>query len=753
MTEQIRAKIEIIRQLFSTVRQSTTQATEAINTLNAAFARFAEEGKLGIAGTKFRALFESVIRDSRASTQELRGFVNEVSNLGLALKEAGAFSRQRPGLTGPGAESLRRFPQAMEGPIAETAQRNAAIELRSQVAGFNDLSRAMSSFVDKGVGDASRVFSEFVRITKTAEGATSPLVAMYEKGETALKEYVRELIRVYGEYGKVSANAKQVGEAIDRVNRATQAAINYGRSGREQQMPLREYMGRAHEMSRIGGTTDVGGFFGRFAGAEGSRKVIEDITKAIKEYGFSLKDLSSVQREASTGMSRLQFRRETQITPPGMRDNVSAFESLNLAVTRSGDILEDNQRRFRSFFDGVTHDIVKAAEWAVAIAVVYAPLRKLDELIQEMVRNQILLAEIQIVTGQSADEVYKSFDRVAKVATATGESVEGTLESFKLAYIAAGNTRDEFLRAAVASDLLNDSLVLSKLSTLSEAEAMDILSAALKQLGRDLTEGDLLLDKWVAVSRQANVSIDTLATSFAIVSSASENVGLDIDQLNGIIASAAEVSNMSARETGNMIRAFISGYQTDTAAKELNKYGIAARDASGNLRGFMEVFTEIRALSDAGLISETQMARLSELLGGGARRGAQLASFIRNLGRIDQITEVSKFAETGQALKALDIRMQTVDAVSNEMRVSFSRLAQSLGVEGGFLDVIISLTKAMTAFTNALTGIVKTLGTSTPIFAGGLFTMLLASQNKGTAAHIFEGLAGLGYGVGSRVGR
>src|SRR4030067_2886555 len=166
---------------------------------------------------------------------------------------------------------------------------------------------------------------------------------------------------------------------------------------------------------------------------------------------------------------------------------------------------------------------------------------------------------------------------------------------------------------------------------------MDTLIGALRQSGLSLDQGVVLLDKWVKVSRFASVGIDTLAESFAITAAAASSAGVDVDELNGIIALLAESTTLSATEAGNAVRAFIGGFTTDTAIKELGALGVAVIDVNGDARGFLDVIKQINAMWEAGIISDTQLAKVDKAMAGGVRREAQIITGVKNKGKTQEV--------------------------------------------------------------------------------------------------------------------
>lgn len=415
-------------------------------------------------------------------------------------------------------------------------------------------------------------------------------------------------------------------------------------------------------------------------------------------------------------------------------DEFGTIQKAEYAVDKYHNIIDRSRRSTMNFTDSIKRNMGEFFKWSLALSIVYAPLQKLGELYTAMITNQTKLAQTIVTLGVTQASTSKIFEDAATIAAATGTTVEGVLEGYNLAFRATADVTDQAEKFAVANKLMNDSITLSKLGMISQADATDVLVAALKQSDMKLSDGSILLDKWVTVSRNANVDVNTLATSFAIVGEAAANAGLDVDELNGIIATVAAKTITSAKETGNAVRALVSGYSTDASAKELMKFGIAVTDVQGKARGMMDVFTDIKASVQSGLISKTQLNDIALTIGGGNRRQAQAVLSIMGVQESQNVAQVSKNFEQGAAQKALDIITETIQVKLNTVNVEFTRLAQVLGTEGGILSSLSSLIDLFTVFAKGLTTITSTLGNaSTVLLAMGIGKLALGKGQFGGA--------------------
>lgn len=433
------------------------------------------------------------------------------------------------------------------------------------------------------------------------------------------------------------------------------------------------------------------------------------------------------------------FRISQHIEPTsGITKTTAQYEELSGAIRRTtivqnrhNKILNDTQKRYRDLTSAIARDITEVFKWTVAVGVVYGPLRKLQDLIQIAITNQAKLADIAVVLGKSQADLGEIFNAAADAAREMGEPLEGVIESYDLAYRAAGKYSDQAQRTSMATLLLRDSLLLSKLAGMEQADAMDVLVGALQQLGKELDYGDVLINKWVAVSRQANVSIKDLATSFGITATAAENVGLDVDQLNGLIATlATSMGSMSSSEVGNAIRAFVTGFQSEGAVNALQQFGISVTDTEGSTRDFLSVLEDVAELFQRGLISESQLNKLATALGGqGARRGPQMAAILLQLGQANELASVSAGA-TNEAYDALEVKLDTVETRVTNLANAFQQLAESLGENGGVLDVVSAVLDVAIVLVDTLTEVSDALGPLAPLFGVGAVGMFLANNSN-----------------------
>lgn len=427
--------------------------------------------------------------------------------------------------------------------------------------------------------------------------------------------------------------------------------------------------------------------------------------------GYSISNLSNIHNRG-TGVDRLNWSRYDE--------DAGVDRSLTQFVSTSGKVTPGVTGQYRSFTQGVLRDIGELTKWSIAMAAIYGPIQKLGDMIAATIANESKLADVSVVLNTSLIDQGDAFDVAADAAKAAGEEVTGVIDAYAQAYRATGQYTSILERQEKSVKLLGDALTLSKLSTLDQGAAIDTLTAALLQNNSGLDEGAELLNKWVRVSQIAAVDIEALAVGTAVLGDAAEAAGLDIDHLNGLVAVLAKTSISGSKEAANTAKALIGAYQSNEAEKTLSRYGISLRNTKGEVREFLDIYSQLADLWEKGLLSEAAVSEISIALGGGGvRRAKDVPILMKNLKELNSIAGESA-GVTGKdtlAQEALAKKLDTVQTASTRLSNSFESLAMTLGDEGGLLDVAKTLANILSTLVEGMDKLFSLLGKSGPALA------------------------------------
>lgn len=374
---------------------------------------------------------------------------------------------------------------------------------------------------------------------------------------------------------------------------------------------------------------------------------------------------------------------------------------FNQTLDRFGNTVVDIPKRLQGFGDKLRSNAKDFLQWTLIAGTFYSVFQKVTEITGLAIKNQEELANITVALGKAQSDTNKIFEDAYEVSKATGESLDGVLEGYSLAYRVTSEYADANERATVTNKLMVDSLALSKLSTLNQAEALDVLVAGLEQSGAGLEKGSQLLDKWVAIARQSNADLASLAQAYAIVGKSAENAGLSMEGVAALTSALAKSGVASGKELGNQLRTIISGFQSSSAEAALNKYGIAIKDINGNLRTTDSLLREVAEKSSSGIISPTALSEITLAVGGGGRGQQRVAAAIQ--GYLDELAKINSINNTeGAAQEALSVKLETVATSVEKLQNSFQNLAQTIGTDGGLLDLTKGFIDLLTLAIDAL---------------------------------------------------
>ena len=589
--------------------------------------------------------------------------------------------------------------------------------------------RAISPMLDMALGD--KLNAEFQVITGSVEQLGSVL-GQNEKLMKAVQVGVDALEKEFKEAG-LSADSFTV--KIDAANQALQVTATQAQAAVKSPAGIggAVYKNEIAQVQNIQDSVRVGlgdaqvidrakELSTAFSNIGASAAGVKNLETSLEGFGLTLNDIRSSSYDANEGIVRFSASADA---------GAGIMRQATVVMNQNGEVMETVKRKYEGFGGAITNSINKVIRWGIAVGIVYGGMTKLRQAITEMIDLETAFADITIITGKSLEELGGAFESVVSAAEKTGISLSEATAAFEKALRAAGRTADESERVAKATTLMTDSLILSRLANVDQAQAVDMLTGALRQMGLDIDQGTILMDKWVATNRTAFVGLETLAESFAIVAAQASAVGVSIDQLNGIIGTIAEVTTLSATEVGNFARTILSALESDQATQQLQQYGIAVKDVSGDLRNWGEVIQDVYDFWRAGAISDRELASLGRVLGGGARRGPQFVAFLKEYGRVNEIAAVSAEA-SGDAAEALDIKMDTLRNTVNELSVAFSALAGTLGEEGGLLDFMTNIVELATGLVSALDSIGGALGgTTTQLIAFVAAYATLSKLNLG----------------------
>lgn len=286
-----------------------------------------------------------------------------------------------------------------------------------------------------------------------------------------------------------------------------------------------------------------------------------------------------------------------------------------------------------------------------------------------------------------AIEVVKELDEaVVNLSMVTGYSRQQT-QALLETYVDMGkrlgatttevaNAANEWLRQGYSlqetNELIEASVVLSKVGMLDSAEATQYLTSALKGYKVEISDVMSIADKLTSVDMDAAVSTAGLAEAMSKTANSARLAGVDMNRLLGYIAAVGEVTQADMASVGTTFKTVFSRLSNiklgrledengeditqslNDAETVLTRVGIQLRDTATSYRDMGDVFDEIAR--DWGKFNDIERNTIAMAFGG-TRQKEQILTLFENYGN------AMKYAET--AANSSGTAMQKYDAYTS----------------------------------------------------------------------------------------
>ena len=193
-----------------------------------------------------------------------------------------------------------------------------------------------------------------------------------------------------------------------------------------------------------------------------------------------------------------------------------------------------------TFGEVMGKNIKKVAQWAIATTAIYGSLKQIGEAVQFIKDLNKEMTNIQVVTGQTKQEVdalAKSFNETALAIGATTIEVSQSA----LEFIRQGKSAEE------SGTLVRNSMMMSKLANMESSDAANYLTSIMNGYKMTVEETTSAVDKMVAVDNASATSVAELAEALQKTSNIAQMAGVSFDDLVAYIGTVSSVTRKGAR--------------------------------------------------------------------------------------------------------------------------------------------------------------------------------------------------------------
>lgn len=378
-------------------------------------------------------------------------------------------------------------------------------------------------------------------------------------------------------------------------------------------------------------------------------------------------------------------------------DLKNMYDKLRSAIHQSGADVETWGDKFKKTFAGKVRS-------ALAGAITAAFTKYLREIYQNVVDIDKAITDLQIASGKSREEVTKLTREYSNLAKQLGAT---TVEVAKAAdtWLRQGYSAEE------ATELIRNSMMLSKLGQMESTEASTALTSAMKGYGIAVQDSIGIVDKLTKVDMEAAASAGDIATAMAQTAASAKQSGVSMDTLIGYITTVKEVTQDGAESVGNFLKTLFArmnnvaagnfideetGEALNDVETVLGELDIALRDTNGQFRNSSEVLDEVASRWET---FDTVQQHAIATAFAGTRQQEKFLVLMQNYGSAMEYAATATQA-SGTATEKYSAYSESLQGKLNALTASFEKLSTTVldgDLVGGAIDILTGLLSILDA--------------------------------------------------------
>lgn len=435
---------------------------------------------------------------------------------------------------------------------------------------------------------------------------------------------------------------------------------------------------------------------------------------ALERYENALKSAENSKISNGGKISR-------QALEEAQKAQAALIQQFNTSSTTLARLEQENSGVFSDIYNQFVHTITKSAAELTKTAVLIA-FKKVIQNVIELDKN---ITDLQIATGltrRETGELIKSYSKLAQKLGATTKEVAEAADT----WLRQGYSIQQ------ANELIESTMMLSKLGQLESAEASRALTSAMKGYGKSVSDVMSIVDKFTAVDMKAAVTAGDIATAMAETATGAKIAGVSMDKLIGYISVVSEVTQDGAESVGTFYKTMFArignvkagkfvddetGESLNDVEKVLGKLGISLRDRNNEFRNFGYVLDEVGQKWDT--YNSTQKRALATAFAG-TRQQEKFIVLMENYGKAMEYENISQNSEGTAQTKYEDAYMSGIDARLQTLKASWEEFSLKFfnsSLVTNFLETINAVVKVLS---NDVIGGIAQVATSIGVLVGGL---------------------------------
>lgn len=331
--------------------------------------------------------------------------------------------------------------------------------------------------------------------------------------------------------------------------------------------------------------------------------------------------------------------------------------------------------------------------FGASVAVIEGMRRAFKAMLGTVIDVEQRLNRINALLKNSANSLSNFSDELFKVA-------RNTQQSFALVSDAALELARQGLSTEETLNRLNSAMILSRVSGLDAANAVDGLTAILNGLDRQVLNSTQVINKLIAVETSFAVSSNDLVEALSRSAASAQDANVSFDQLLGLITAIKQRTGLGGATIGQGIKTIFTRLESRGTLDSLRELGVEIDATQGGIEKLIEV---TRAANAASPVDAAQIRELAAGKFQINKLSAAIADLSGNYSIMKNATEAANLA-TNQGIMLNEQLNESMAAISNRIATNMSQVFVKIG-EGGVGDVMRDVLKVIEDVSSAILGL------------------------------------------------
>ena len=436
-------------------------------------------------------------------------------------------------------------------------------------------------------------------------------------------------------------------------------------------------------------------------GKQAAAELLGHLQKAVNVDTGKLNLATFSSSLKTSGKTLKDYKKELEACGPAGQE---AFQKVATSLATA----ENPAKRLNKTMQGFLITLKNTAKWQLSSTIVHGFMGALQTAYGYAQDLNKSLTNIQIVTGQSADQMEQFAIRANKAAKELSASTLAYTDAALIYY-------QQGLDDSAVEERTNATIKMMNVTGQSAEEVSSYMTAIWNNFYNGTNSLEYYADAITALGAATASSSKEIADGLQKFAAIADTVGLSYEYATAALATVVAETRQSADVVGTSFKTIFARMQglslgeTLEDGVDLNKYSIALQkigvdvlDANGNLRTMNDILDALGKRWET--LTEAQRVATAETVGG-VRQYANFMALMNNWSEVQKNITIAATSE-GTLQKQADIYANSWEGAKKRVQASLETIYNSIINDKAF----INMTDTISTVLDGVEGLIKGLG-------------------------------------------